>query len=166
MVDSVAFRHAMAQFAASVTLLTSDGDGGLAGVTATSVTSVSDTPPIMLACLNRAGRAHHIIRANRAFCINVLTPAQMHLATAFSSKTVAASEERFALAQWSRLRSGAPVLSGCQVALDCQLEDERVIGTHVVLFGRVVALALAPQGPPLLYSNRAYRRLDRWPETD
>lgn len=31
MVDSAAFRQGMAQFAASVTLITSDGDAGLAG---------------------------------------------------------------------------------------------------------------------------------------
>lgn len=164
MVDGAAFRRGMAQFAASVTLITSDGDAGLAGVTASSVTSVSDEPPIMLACLNLAGRTNRTIRANGVFCINVLAPKHQHLAVAFSGKAGTSLDERFGLATWSRLESASPVLAGCQVALDCRLVDEMIVGTHVVLFGQVVALALGPHAPPLLYSSRAYRRLDLWPE--
>lgn len=164
--DKSIFRDVMAQFAASVTVITTDGAGGKIGVTASSVTSVCDEPPLVLVCLHLSGRANKAIRSNGVFCINLLAPSQVGLAKAFSGHGQLSMEERFALAPWNSLRTGAPVSADAMAVLDCTLEDEQIIGTHAVLFGRVVAVGRGPAGPPLLYAERAYRPLARWCEGD
>lgn len=164
MIEGQSFRDAMAQFAVSVTIITSDGKAGESGVTASSVTSVCDAPPIVLVCLNRAGRASKAIHQNGIFCVNLLASNQAPLARVFAGSGSLPMKERFALGHWSKLASGAPVLDGCQAALDCQLTDDKCVGTHIVLFGRVLAVRHQASTPPLLYAQRDYRRLLRWDE--
>ncbi len=48
---SDSFREAMSYMAAAVNIVTSDGPGGIAGFTASSVCSVSLDPPTLLVCL-------------------------------------------------------------------------------------------------------------------
>ena len=50
MVDIQAFRGAMAKLAAAVNVITTDGQHGRAGFTATAVCSVTDQPPMLLVC--------------------------------------------------------------------------------------------------------------------
>lgn len=49
-----AFRNAMAQLGTAVHVVTTDGAGGRAGFTASAVCSVTDTPPSVLVCINKA----------------------------------------------------------------------------------------------------------------
>jgi flavin reductase len=63
--------------------------------------------------------------------------------------------ERFAAAEWSTLVTGAPVLADCAVAFDCQIANVTTVGTHDVLFCRVVALQAGPT-ENLIYLGRAY----------
>ena len=51
--DPNAFRDAMRQLAAGVGIVTAGKDNEWAGMTATSVTSLSLDPPTILACINR-----------------------------------------------------------------------------------------------------------------
>jgi flavin reductase (NADH) len=52
------FREAMARLPAAVNIITTAGPHGRCGVTASAVCSVTDTPPTMLACINRSSAAH------------------------------------------------------------------------------------------------------------
>ena len=53
-VEKQPYRDAMARLGAAVNVITTDGPGGRAGFTASAVTSVTDTPPTLLVCANRA----------------------------------------------------------------------------------------------------------------
>ncbi|HEV7910334.1 MAG TPA: flavin reductase, partial [Methylocella sp.] len=46
--DPARFRDAMSRVAAAVHIVTTNGPAGLAGITATSVASITDEPPMML----------------------------------------------------------------------------------------------------------------------
>ena len=48
------FREAMSRLGAAVHVITTAGPGGKTGATATAVCSVSDAPPTLMVCLNRA----------------------------------------------------------------------------------------------------------------
>lgn len=159
MVGAVEFRDGMARFVEAVTIVATDGPAGSAGLTATSVASVSDAPPTLLVCLNRSGRSHAAICGNGAFCVSLLAADQRETARAFA-RIDAPAEARFALAAWERLATGAPALAGALVALDCRLVDAKAVGTHVVLFGEVVAIARGPSRPALLYAERDWRTID------
>jgi flavin reductase len=148
------YRDAMARLGAAVSIVTTDGPAGRAGFTASAVCSVTDDPPTLLVCMNRESSAYASVAGNKLVCVNVLSAQQERLSQLFGGKVPAA--ERFAAAAWSTLETGAPVLADCAVAFDCQVADVTTVGTHDVLFCRVVALQSSGQTENLIYLGRAY----------
>ena len=148
------YRDAMAGLGAAVSIVTTDGPAGRAGFTASAVCSVTDDPPTLLVCLNRASSAYASVAGNKLVCVNVLSAQQEPLSRLFGGKVPAT--ERFAAAVWSTLETGAPVLADCVVAFDCQIADVTTVGTHDVLFCRVVALRRSGLTENLIYLGRAY----------
>jgi flavin reductase len=51
------FREGMAVLAGAVNIVTTDGPGGRAGLTASAVCSVTAEPPTLLVCVNRGSSA-------------------------------------------------------------------------------------------------------------
>ena len=148
------YRNAMARLGAAVSIVTTDGPAGRAGFTASAVCSVTDDPPTLLVCMNRESSAYASVAGNKLVCVNVLSAQQERLSQLFGGKVPAA--ERFAAAAWSTLETGAPVLADCAVAFDCQVADVTTVGTHDVLFCRVVALWSSGLTENLIYLGRAY----------
>jgi flavin reductase len=148
------YRDAMARLGAAVSIVTTDGPAGRAGFTASAVCSVTDDPPTLLVCMNRESSAYVSVAGNKLVCVNVLSAQQERLSQLFGGKVPAT--ERFAAAAWSTLETGAPVLADCAVAFDCQIADITTVGTHDVLFCRVVALRSSGLTENLIYLGRAY----------
>lgn len=150
------FVAGMRQHAAGVTLVTTLHAGRRAGLTATSVCSVSAEPPQLLVCVNREAEANAPIRASRRFCVNVLAAGQRGLADRFAGRDGHAGEARFEEGRWTRLATGAPVLLGCPACFDCILGASLEAGTHTIFVGLVEAVALRPELPPLVYHEGEY----------
>ncbi|WP_233835431.1 flavin reductase [Paraburkholderia sp. ZP32-5] len=155
MLDKSTYRDAMAGLGAAVNIITSDGEAGLAGCTASAVCGVSDEPPTLLVCINRSSRNNAAFRANGKLCVNVLSAEQQALAAHFSTSTLALVE-RFAAAQWDYLETGAPVLRGALASLDCEIESITEVGTHTVFFCAVKAARTRGAGDALIYYGRRY----------
>ena len=158
MITRQAFRDGMARLAAAVHVVTTDGPGGRSGFTASAVCSVSDDPPTVLVCMRSAAPSNPVFRANAVLCINVLTPEQQQLSASFANPKLT-QEDRFALASWDQLTSGAPVLQDALLNLDCRIVDTHVVGTHDVCICHVLDTRLQPEGEGLAYFNRAYHHL-------
>ena len=151
------YRDAMAGLGAAVSIITTDGPAGRAGFTASAVCSVTDDPPTLLVCMNRASSAYASVAGNKLVCVNVLSAQHEPLSRLFGGKVPIA--ERFAAAVWSTLETGAPVLADCAVAFDCEITDVATVGTHDVLFCRVVALQKSGLTENLIYLGRAYHSI-------
>ncbi|RYY93418.1 MAG: hypothetical protein EOO24_26860, partial [Comamonadaceae bacterium] len=82
-----AFRDAMAQVGAAVHVVTTDGPAGRAGFTASAVCSLSDTPPMVLVCLNRQASVHDAFDRNGVLCVNTLAAGHESLAMLFGGRT-------------------------------------------------------------------------------
>ncbi|CAO4165227.1 flavin reductase [Methylorubrum populi] len=158
-ISAAAYREAMAQLASAVHLVTTDGPGGRAGLTASSVCSVSDGPPTLLVCLNRGSSAYPVFLRNEVLCINTLSAGHEALAADFAGRVP--PDERFAGQSWGCLETGAPVLTEALIAFDCRIVDRHQVGTHDVLICAVVALSEASGADALLYANRRYHVLPR-----
>ncbi|MFN3293769.1 MAG: flavin reductase [Gemmobacter sp.] len=149
------FLHAMSRAAASVHVITTDGPGGRAGLTASAVTSVSaDTAkPSLLVCLNRASRSAAAILENGVFCVNLLGHEQQALADAFAGRSTG---DRFALGRWIDGPTGSPVLADALAAWDCRITRSDLVGSHHVLIGQAEQVWLNAPRLPLIYANRGY----------
>lgn len=153
------YRDAMARFAGAVHVVTTDGQAGKRGVTVIASCSVSDNPPIILVCLNRENPNNDRYLENGVFALNTLSSDHQELSNAFSGLTGLSPDERFALAQWETLSTGAPVLKGAMAVFDCQVIDTKDLATHRIYFGKVTGLRVGAKLRSLLYHDRGYRVL-------
>ncbi len=156
-VSSQLFRDAMARLGAAVNIVTTDGAAGRAGLTASAVCSVTDDPPTLLVCLNRASRANATFKRNGVLCVNTLAADRRALSDAFAGKGALDTEARFALAGWGVLETGAPVLEeAAVVAFDCRISEVVEKGTHSVLFAEIAAIRQGAPGRALIWYGRGY----------
>lgn len=153
------YRDAMARFAGAVHVITSDGEGGRRGTTIIAACSVSDSPPTVLVCLNRENPNNELFIRNGNFALNTLASDQQALAEAFSGQTGLPVEERFSLAEWDSIETGAPTLVGALAVFDCRIIDTVDHATHRILFGQVAGIRIGDALQPLMYFNRSYHLL-------
>jgi flavin reductase len=152
------FLDAMSQAAASVSVVTTDGPAGRAGVTVSAMCSVSADPPTLLVCVHHLSRSCVAIRDNGRFCVNLLGAGQSEISDTFAGRVPAPGGDKFACARWRKLATGAPAMDQALVALDCRLIECVRQGSHTIFIGKVADVALG-RGAPLLYAKRAYRNL-------
>jgi flavin reductase len=149
----------MSRVAEQVHVVATRGAAGLGGATATAVASVSDSPPTLLVCLNAASGTLTRIRANGVFSVNVLSSAQQEIAAIFAGGLGLEGEARFRVSDGWSSDGLAPVLAGALSSFNCRVTDLTAVGSHVVVFGAVEAIAVGGEEPPLLYHRRRYETL-------
>jgi flavin reductase len=159
MISKEAYRDGMAHLAAAVNVITTDGPAGPGGFTASAVCSVTDDPPTLLVCLHLLSRQNEIMRTNGVLCVNALAADQAPLSALFATQGLS-MDERFAPADWTTLKTGAPVLEGAVAAFDCRIVERLERGTHAVLFCEVQAVRIG-DSEPLVYFGRSYRAMER-----
>lgn len=150
------FRNGMACLASGISVVTTFGCNGHSGFTASSVSSVTDTPPTLLVCINRAVSSCAEFTQNRQLAISLLTDRQEHLSNRFSSGKLS-REERFAGVSWEEMSNGCRTVSGCLAAFSCRISDIHEVGTHNVLYCVVEEMRLGSGNEsPLLWFSRSY----------
>jgi flavin reductase len=154
--DPEVFREAMSRIAASVHIVTTDGPAGLAGITATTIASITLEPPMMLFCIKKTSPSAVRIIENGVFCINTLAAVHEPLADIFAGRTGHRLGERFTQGEWTKLVTGCPVLRGAAAAFDCRLVEAKEVMTHFVMIGAVEAVDFSPNGGGLTYARRRY----------
>lgn len=157
-VESGEFRNGMSRLGAAVNIVTTRGEDGPFGFTASAVCSVSDTPPTLLACINRGSSCFPAFEKARFFCVNTLASSHEALSNLFGGKTPMA--ERFSAGPWIEGRTGVPVLENALVSFECELSHAFDEGSHRVLLGRVVNVSARDDQAALLYCARRYVVVD------
>jgi flavin reductase len=160
-VSPIAFREAMSRVAGAVHVIATSGPGGLSGATVTAVTSVTDSPPSLLICLNQQSRTLAAIRANGAFSVQALAADQIDIARVFAGVKGAEGAARFRIADgWSGLEGdGQPLLGGVLASFSCRLSQLTPVGTHMIVIGSVEQAEVGGDGRALAYFRRDYRVL-------
>lgn len=158
-VEPQAYRNAMSHFAGAVQLVTTNGEAGRRGLTLTACCSVSDNPATVLVCLQKVHEHNRLFIENGVFAINTLSAAHQNLSDAFSGRFQMSQDERFALAEWQTLATGAPILRNALAAFDCRITSVQDHSTHYVIFGEVVQIAQNMDDEALIYLNRRYHSL-------
>jgi flavin reductase (DIM6/NTAB) family NADH-FMN oxidoreductase RutF len=156
-VDPALFREAWARFATGVTVITSaEPDGGVHGMTANGVVSVSVTPPLALASIAHERNTHPLIVRSRRFGISVLAKGQERIALHFIMPHV----DRPADSDIEYVRLGeSAVVAGALATMDCAVVKEYEAGDHT-LFIAEVRSADFTDGEPLLWFRSGFGRFD------
>ncbi|WP_436764297.1 flavin reductase family protein [Streptosporangium sp. V21-05] len=154
-VDAERFREALAVHAAGVVVVTAQVDGIPVGLTATSFSSVSLTPPLVSFYVDQSSTTWPWLRRADHFAVNVLASDQAEVASRFARKNV----DRFAApTSWTPGHLGVPLLDGVSAHLVCAPHSTVDIGDHVLVVGLVTETSLDPGGRPLLYHQGRFGR--------
>lgn len=152
--DSTDFRKTMGTFCTGITIVTTQGDADVHGMTANSFTSVSLNPPLVLVAVDKRAETHQHLAEARRFGVSVLLDDQLPVSNHFAGKwddAVARSLEYDYI-------DGIPVLRECLSHLTCDLWATYDGGDHTLYVGQVTSLQVN-EGQPLLYYRSGYRRL-------
>lgn len=151
------FLDGMSHAASTVSVVTTDGAAGRAGVTVSAMCSVSADPPSLLVCVHHMSQAAQVILDNGSFCVNVLRDEQSWISDVFGGRRPPPEgEDRFSCAEWQTSDCGAPALADALVVFDCELQKSDRFGSHFVFIGHITGIKSNRHGSPLIYANRAY----------
>jgi flavin reductase (DIM6/NTAB) family NADH-FMN oxidoreductase RutF len=154
-VDPAQFKNALSRYAAGVTVVTAVlPEGRPAGVTVSSFTSLSLTPPLILFCLAKSVTCLPAFTDGQSFAVNILAERQRDLSIVFATQ----SPDKFKGLDYDVSSAGVPLLRNCLANLECRREAVHEGGDHLIIVGRVEVARLAEDGPPLVYHRGAYRR--------
>lgn len=149
------FTRAMARVPGPVTVATTiDASGRRWGFTASSFSSLSLSPPLVLICLDKAASTHEAFATAERFMINILAEEQADIALRFAKSGV----DRFAAGDAVPLELGLPGIPEASARVACSLHQVVDGGDHSILIGRVEA-TYTGEGGPLVYCDRGFQRL-------
>lgn len=138
-------------------------DGPVRGITCTSATALSGSPPMAVFSVDARTAFAEEVRAAGRYSINYLAADRDRWARAFARGGAALD----ALVPVIRDgRSGAPTLAtGTAVVLECEVADVLPGGDHWIVTGRITRARTQPDAPALVYEAGRYGAFTASPPT-
>ena len=147
------FRSALGAWPSGVTIITARSGDQIHGMTVSDFSGASLDPPLALVCAAKGSVTTDLIQKGECFGVNVLRSDQSELSNRFASKKD--EFKRFEGIEYDAAETGAPLLAGVLVNLDCKLVAVHEAGDHLLCVGRIES-ARVHDGDPLLYFSGAY----------
>ncbi|PNG23515.1 flavin reductase family protein [Streptomyces cahuitamycinicus] len=157
--DRRRLRGVLGEFPTGVTVVTVGGDAPR-GMTANSFTSVSLAPPLLLVCVNNDAVMRRRLELCDTFAVSVLGSGQEAVARHFADHSRPAGIGQFDAVEWrTGPASGAPLIEGALVHLECAKWRVYEAGDHCVFLGEIHTATQWPGQDPLLFHRGQFRRL-------
>ncbi|QYN32267.1 flavin reductase family protein [Pseudonocardia sp. DSM 110487] len=153
-----AFRDAFRHHPTGVAVVTArDGAGGPVGLTASSVASVSLSPPALVLSISHRASAAAALLAADWFLVHLLEARNVELAMRFATSDA----DRFGPATgWTPLATGEPWFPEAPTALRCRPLTRTPVGDATVVTAEVVGVRSSGRaGMPLIHHDRGYHVL-------
>ncbi|GEM83121.1 MAG: 4-hydroxyphenylacetate 3-monooxygenase reductase component [Meiothermus sp.] len=144
-------RQAMSYWPSGVTVIAARYGEETRGMTASSFTSVSLEPPLILVCINEGAQLWPVLEQAGRFTVNLLAEGHEHTSAHFSGRPLDGYQPL--------TDEDSPALEGALATLYCRTWAVYPGGTHKIVVGEVKKVALGSNTRPLLYWNRSYRQL-------
>lgn len=148
--DDRLFRDAMGKFATGVTVLLTENDGEIHGMTANGFMSVSLSPKLVVISIGEKAKFLEKVSQSKKYTVNILAEDQEHYSRHFAGRPGEAVDFEILAEQ--------PVLKGAIAQLTCEVVSEHVEGDHTLFIGKVVDLRLEEKDPLLFFGGK-YRKL-------
>lgn len=139
-------RNAMGSFATGVTVVTTMTDDGPLGMTVSSFTTVSLSPPLVLWSPARKSARFAAFEAASHFAVHVLGEDQQGLAAEFALT----GSDGFAKYAHTKGLGDAPIFENCHARFECCHAARYDGGDHLIVVGEVLRLQQMEK-PPLVY---------------
>lgn len=154
-IDIQLFKQAMSQWASGVTVVTTEDEGSLHGMTASSFASLSLTPVLVMFNVFNTATTLAMIQKSQKFAINILSEAQAEWGKLFAGM-MSDITDPFSNIDYTTAVTGSPILPNVLSWVDCRLYRLYEGGDHMIVVGEVVAVHAQTEGKPLTYFNRTW----------
>ncbi|WP_086934285.1 flavin reductase family protein [Agarilytica rhodophyticola] len=154
---SVALKQGMRNLASGVCVISAlTEDGERVAMTASSVTSVSDAPPSLLVCVNKAAKMDSALAKTSDFTVNILSKDQQEVSNTCAKP--AEGESRFNVGNWSVDKTtGLSYLEDALSVFICEKSQVVPYGTHNIYIGNIRKVHFGSGEPDILvYAKGAY----------
>lgn len=159
-IDSESLKKTMRTWVSGVTVVTAQDDSRRAGVTASSFTSISVEPPLILISLQSFSETFKLLEQTRVFAVSVLAQDQAHLSAQFAGYTqLPEGADKFHNVELMTAETGTPIIRNAVAWLDCHLAAIYEAGNSRIVVGEVIATGQRKDMLPLAYHNRGYFKL-------
>ena len=150
------FRQVMGSFPTGITVITAEREPGLVhGMTASSFTSVSLEPSLILVCVDQEARLLPYLKRQGRFGVNILKDTQQALSEHFAQLQQEPAEDSRLGIRYRWTLSGIPLLEDALAHLACNVAAQYMSGDHTIVVGEVESLELH-EGNPLLHCRGKY----------
>lgn len=150
--DDLMFRKAMGQFTTGVTVIATETEENVFGMTANAFMSVSLDPKMILISVGHHAKIKEKIQQSGKFSVNILSKNQQDLSMLFAGQLKETRQVDFGYLE------GVPVVPQAVVSIACDVSSEYIEGDHTLFVGRVLDVNLADEEPLVFYSGK-YRSL-------
>ena len=159
--DAKAFRRALGNFATGVTIISTRApDGTNVGVTASSFSSLSLDPPLILWSSIKETPSCKVFESASHFAVNILASDQMEMSNHFARQ----QQDKFDGVEWEEGIGGSPIFPHCAGRFQCETYNKLDGGDHWIFVGRVIAFDDYGRSP-LCFHQGSYSVVFSHPET-
>ena len=147
-------KQAMRVYPQGVTVVTTKAKDGPKGITVSSFTSISLSPPLVLVSIAKGSGLHDALSASKAFAVNFLADDQKSVSDRFAGRVELS--DRFEGLKFREGVTGSPIIDGVRATLECKTWQVYPGGDHSILVGEVVAAKAFNSKRPLVYYAQQY----------
>ena len=133
--DDRQFRTAMGKFATGITVIATEVEGEVHGMTANAFMSVSLDPKLVVISVRDQARILSKLQESKIFSVNILAEDQQEVSMIF------AGQLKDKQVEFDHL-DGKPVIPGAIAQIACEVSAEYVEGDHTLFIGKVTDIHL------------------------
>jgi flavin reductase (DIM6/NTAB) family NADH-FMN oxidoreductase RutF len=149
------FLEAFRRHGAGISVVTAlKKDGSPTGFTATSLASLSASPPLATFNMSQTASSWSSMKVDQAVIIHMLGTDNLDLAHTMAGE----ASDRFTGDHWSPGPDGLPVLKGVSAWLHAKIVDTMEVEFSATVAVRILGGNVGPAGEALVYQGKDYRR--------
>jgi flavin reductase ActVB len=151
-VEATEQRELFRRFPSGVSVVVAEAGGRKAGLTVSSLVSLSLSPPLVSISLDRSASLYEVLDEAGEWGVSLLAGDQDHLAQHFARNVPP-------LVQWDRIEveeDDGRLLAGAAGWVVAETSDRHPAGDHVVIVGAVRSLVGGPGRGALVHLDRRY----------
>lgn len=152
--DDRKFRTAMGSFPTGVTVITTELDGDVHGMTANAFMSLSLQPKLVVISVDEKASMLQKVQQSKKYAVNILAEDQKMLSMLFAGQLKKEVEIDF-----DRL-AGLPVIPGARAQVTCDVVNQYTEGDHTLFIGKVTDI-FVNDVRPLLFDQGKYYTLPK-----
>ena len=151
-IDKREFRNCMGCFATGITIITTEMEGQVHGMTANGFMSVSLEPPLVLVSLGKNTKIHQLLAQSMRYGVSILDESQQNLSNHFAGQPDESLDIPFIK------QEGMSLIDGASAHLVAKVVDIHDAGDHSLYIAEVTYFNYG-DGQPLLYYRGGYKKL-------